>query len=209
MRKVLISTMLAATALTSAPAFAVATYDDLSAWQSAVGSFNRDTDYGSSFSDITSLALDDGTALGFGSSVNVRDIGGGWSTWSGGYTGQVLYSNGANSLSVSLSAGVNALGFFVEPNPFSTYTFNLSLSDGSNQSGSYDGSGGAGFLGFSGPGITGFTLSSDTDFALGDFYTGGAVPEPASWALMIFGFGAVGVSMRRAKVRTRVGYAAA
>ena len=36
---------------------------------------------------------------------------------------------------------------------------------------------------------------SDTTFTLS-----GAVPEPASWALMIVGFGLVGVSMRRRKV---------
>ena len=36
----------------------------------------------------------------------------------------------------------------------------------------------------------------------------GAVPEPASWALMIFGFGVTGLALRRrAKVRTTVSYA--
>lgn len=35
-----------------------------------------------------------------------------------------------------------------------------------------------------------------------------AVPEPASWALMLFGFGATGVALRRRrKVTTRVSYA--
>ena len=36
----------------------------------------------------------------------------------------------------------------------------------------------------------------------------GAVPEPASWGLMILGFGAMGFALRRrAKVRTNVGFA--
>ena len=35
----------------------------------------------------------------------------------------------------------------------------------------------------------------------------GAVPEPASWALMIGGFGMVGGAMRRRKVNTRVSFA--
>lgn len=35
----------------------------------------------------------------------------------------------------------------------------------------------------------------------------GAVPEPASWAMMIFGMGAVGFAMRRRKVTTRVQFA--
>lgn len=37
---------------------------------------------------------------------------------------------------------------------------------------------------------------------------GGAVPEPASWVLMIVGMGAVGFAMRRNKVATRISYAA-
>jgi len=32
-----------------------------------------------------------------------------------------------------------------------------------------------------------------------EFSSSGAVPEPATWALMIFGFGAVGTAMRKAK----------
>ena len=35
-----------------------------------------------------------------------------------------------------------------------------------------------------------------------------AVPEPASWAMMILGMGAIGYAMRRRKVATRVSYAA-
>ena len=36
----------------------------------------------------------------------------------------------------------------------------------------------------------------------------GAVPEPASWAMMILGMGAIGFAMRRQKVTTQVSYAA-
>jgi PEP-CTERM motif len=34
----------------------------------------------------------------------------------------------------------------------------------------------------------------------------GGVPEPATWAMMILGFGFAGAAMRRAKVRTRIAY---
>ena len=37
--------------------------------------------------------------------------------------------------------------------------------------------------------------------------TAGAVPEPATWALMILGFGGIGAAMRRGKAKVRVGYA--
>lgn len=35
----------------------------------------------------------------------------------------------------------------------------------------------------------------------------GAVPEPATWAFMIFGFGAIGGTMRRRKAQVKVSYA--
>ena len=35
----------------------------------------------------------------------------------------------------------------------------------------------------------------------------GAVPEPATWAFMIFGFGAIGGAMRRRKAQVKVSYA--
>jgi hypothetical protein len=38
------------------------------------------------------------------------------------------------------------------------------------------------------------------------FATGG-VPEPATWAMMLFGFGSLGYSMRRKKVRARIRFA--
>lgn len=37
--------------------------------------------------------------------------------------------------------------------------------------------------------------------------TGGAVPEPATWALLILGFGAIGGAMRRSKQAVRVSFA--
>ncbi|MCA1652700.1 MAG: PEPxxWA-CTERM sorting domain-containing protein [Sphingomicrobium sp.] len=36
----------------------------------------------------------------------------------------------------------------------------------------------------------------------------GAVPEPATWAMMLIGFGAVGFAMRRQKVTAKISYAA-
>lgn len=39
------------------------------------------------------------------------------------------------------------------------------------------------------------------------FRGAGAVPEPATWAMMIFGFGAIGATMRRRKSANRISFA--
>src|SRR3546814_7477268 len=78
--------------------------------------------------------------------VNIRTIGDGWGTWSGGYTGQVLFSNGATSVSGTFTNPVGAFGFFSEPDPFSVHSFTMSLSDGGSISGDFSGNAGAGFL---------------------------------------------------------------
>lgn len=55
-------------------------------------------------------------------------------------------------------------------------------------------------------GITSVAITGGTgNFRLDDFAA--AAPEPATWAMMIFGFGAVGAAMRRRKVTTKVSFA--
>jgi hypothetical protein len=64
--------------------------------------------------------------------------------------------------------------------------------------------------------ITGFSLtSSRNSFEIDDFavrgginpLTGGAIPEPAVWAMMILGFGGVGAMLRRKRALARVAIA--
>ncbi len=61
-----------------------------------------------------------------------------------------------------------------------------------------------GFFGFFAPGDTVFTVKIMTGrfggpgtYEIKDFVTPGGVPEPANWAMMIFGFGIVGAMARR------------
>jgi hypothetical protein len=53
--------------------------------------------------------------------------------------------------------------------------------------------------------INGAVISSIGQFRIEGVQMAGAVPEPATWAMMLFGFGAVGYSMRS---RRRVGFKA-
>ncbi len=52
-----------------------------------------------------------------------------------------------------------------------------------------------------------YVLATDNVLGRGSISFGNAVPEPATWALMILGFGAVGGAMRRRQVKTSVRFA--
>ncbi len=169
-------------------------YSDLGAWEAAVGSFTETTNYGTDFTDVSGTTAGAAT-LTFNSSMNVRTIGSGWATWSGGYTGQVLASSGS-SVTWNISP-VNGFGLFMEPDNFSNFDMTLALSDGSTLTKTVNGSGGASFFGWAGAGATSLTLSTtDADFAAGDLFTAAAatVPEPGSFAILgtaLAGFGAL------------------
>ena len=55
--------------------------------------------------------------------------------------------------------------------------------------------------------INGFSRGNGSYGARGSFVPTAAIPEPASWAMMILGFGAVGYSIRRRRVAHALKYA--
>ncbi len=137
------------------------------------------------FSDVT-FALDDfGRPITFSSPVSVRQIGQGWVTWSHGYTGNVYYSNGVTSLTVGFSN--TAAYLYAEPNPFGVFNITATGSDGVASvrfSEGVDGYGGAkGWAFYGHGGDVSVTLSSDVDFAVGEFGVGW-VPSPGGPALI-------------------------
>jgi len=181
---------------------AATTYSDLSSWKSAVGSYNEDISYGTENDDIIGLTLDDGTSLSF-DQVTIFQVPTGWSNWSPGYTGQVLGTAlFADLLTVTFGTPIDAFGFFSDLDAFGVSSMTLTLSDGSIITQSVN-SDNASFFGFTGTDITGFSVSTTTPsgFAIGDFYTAAtpSVPEPGTWAMMLLGFGAVGLAVRRTR----------
>ncbi len=185
-----------AISLSTAAQAAVTTYSSLSSWEAAVGTWSETTSLGASeHSIITSFATTDGVVVS--STGTVDNIGSGWSTWSGGYTGQVL-NNGDASVSFSLGSPVTAFGFFAEPDSFSAFDITLNTSDGATLTQVVAGDGGAAFFGWVGSGVGSFSVSTtDNDFAAGDFFSRrGGVPEPATWAMMLVGFGGLGAALR-------------
>ena len=111
-----------------------------------------------------------------------RCIGAGWGTWSHGYTGDVYYTGGATSQTITLPPGTQAFYFYVEPNPFAVHTFEAIAQPGGVSTGifSADGSGGATYVGFftdDGSDITSITVNSSVDFAIGELgWAGGGGP---------------------------------
>jgi hypothetical protein len=79
------------------------------------------------------------------------------------------------------------------------FSYNFSLGNGQNF---------IGLLATGGDVLNGFTINSATgisDFRqlrLGGVQVATAVPEPATWALMLLGFGGMGVAMRRNRRRS-------
>jgi hypothetical protein len=113
---------------------------------------------------------------------------------------------GTNTLSLSaLSAGSlsgTILNFTDTTNPFAT--FSLTSNNGWNGFNVANSSLTNGVLSIDLRG-TDFSQGANLNFALTSVR--GAVPEPATWAMMLIGFGAVGAAVRRRNVKTTVSFA--
>jgi hypothetical protein len=126
------------------------------------------------YADVTSLPTPFTIPgeIGLSSPFNHRRIGSGWMSWSHGYTGDVYYSNGAISVTLTMPIGASAVYFYVEPNPFAQHTFEL-LVNGTYLSDPFTahGSAGAAYVGVCGNPVATIVLTciSGVDFAIGEF----------------------------------------
>lgn len=144
----------------------------------------------SNVNDVTSPL---GGLLSFNIPLTHREVGNGWGSWSHGYTGDVYYSNGATSIALTLPPNTGAFYFYAEPNPFNVFNITATANDGTFLTIPVNGSAGAAGWGFytTGGALTSITVSSNVDFAIGEFgIAAAAVPEPATMA--VFGLMAVG-----------------
>ncbi len=114
-----------------------------------------------------------GGAVLFDRAMAHRRIGSNWATWSHGYTGDVYFSNGATSVTMSLPPNTGAFYFYVEPNPFDWVAIEATAQDGTT-SGEVlaHGSSSARYFGFyslGGAPLVSITVTSASDFAVGEF----------------------------------------
>lgn len=143
-----------------------------------------------------STFTEDGITIASGNSNHFHTVGDG-----GGGTAAGFYQSDGFPQTVTFSGGVFTLTSIDFLSFFNGIDALLTSSSGSietiNTTGTFNF--GSGFSN-----ISFFTISSqeggsDNSFVLDNITIAGAVPEPATWAMMLIGFGAVGAAMRRRK----------
>ncbi|WP_240047579.1 PEPxxWA-CTERM sorting domain-containing protein [Sphingomonas panacisoli] len=106
------------------------------------------------------------------------------------YTNGVFADIGATLTSGHLSASVlNGVGTLTLTSGASSYTFNYTYGAGQT------------FIG------TGIGLGIQDGARLDNFGSTAPVPEPATWGMLLVGFGAVGATLRRRRAVTRIAFA--
>ena len=182
----------------TANAVSISYFTDRPSWEASVTDFVETTDYpGLPYSTLlaaTGIDVGYGETVAFDIDLSVREIGSGWATWSGGYTGEVLYTLGALSVTGTFSpGGLFGFGFEAEPNPFSEWMITLTLFDGTSIPQLVHGDSGAEFFGWTGTdSVKSMTISSEVDFAFGRMVAAPGVPEPAT--MLLLGSGLVGLA---------------
>jgi hypothetical protein len=163
---------------------------------------------------ITSVA-DPELHVTFSTALLPLTVGAGWATWGSPpdteqSNPRVLWTQGSTSLTFTFSDVLTGFGFEAQPNPFGVYDITAEFFSGAVSLGtitrSVDGNGGARLFAAAadfGDTISSVVVTSSADFAVAQLrYTipSGIIPEPATWAMMIAGFGLVGVAARRRRL---------
>jgi hypothetical protein len=142
------------------------------------------------FALVTSVASPIGGTVDFSAELEHLIAGSSWATWSHGYAGDVYYTNGAMSVTLTLPSNTGAFYLYAEPTPFDTFQITATAQDGTQISQSVTGASGAcgyGFWATGGDLISSIGVVCDgADFAVGEFGIA-RVPEPATMALLGLG----------------------
>ncbi|MCH8047398.1 MAG: hypothetical protein IID44_27175 [Planctomycetes bacterium] len=153
------------------------------------------------FTDVTDVAAPNppvGGVVGFSIPLSHREIGAGLATWSHGYTGDVYYTKGATSVTLTRPANTGAFYLYAEPNQFATFEITAVSASGTSVMQSVAGASGASYFGFHSTdpfdAIVSIEIVSSTDFAIGEFGIAQVIPEPSMFIIWSF-LGAVGITL--------------
>jgi hypothetical protein len=208
LKKLSLAVALSTAALVAVPASATIIAVDASSIQGANVLFNAGTQTGTMVTGSTqagTLVNFTGTTVGGG---NVISANGGQARVEGSLNGATqqpndtldltsinfaLASGTFNNLEFNLTGASGSATFNITDNEGTVFNFVRALGNGSNF---------FGFVGIDGQSIanvsiTGATFLDIRQVRLDETPRIGAVPEPSTWAMMLIGFGAVGVGMRR------------
>jgi len=108
-------------------------------------------------------------SIQFSRRVSHRRAGSSWSSWSHGYTGDVYFTVGAQSMTITLPTSSCAFYFYVQPSSYDLFTFTVTADDGTSASFDAHGSAGAAYCGVYGEDLSSVAISSSVDFAIGEF----------------------------------------
>jgi hypothetical protein len=213
MRKLLPLGILAAAGLTAAqPAYAVDAIWDGSGSNDSVswgqlGSTGTVVASGTTATSTNGLIV---TLTDSSGPMERRDQGSGWN---GDFAlgEQLLWNQQFGSITISFASPVSAAGAQIQGDTFGPYTARITLSDGSffdiNATSGSSGADTNPFLGAISDSaniasVTFSLLTPNQDFAISSLFLidgPSGVPEPATWAMMLLGFGAMGMAIRRGR----------
>jgi len=124
-------------------------------------------------------------------------------------SGANLFGSRSGSVNFNFSTGVSGLNFdLINGTDATTFTINLFdasatlIASHNIDLNSFGGPGSVGHLAFAETGIHSAVITGNDDIAVDTIGFSAGVPEPATWALMIGGFGLAGTALRRRKAAT-------
>jgi hypothetical protein len=116
-------------------------------------------------------------------------VGSSWASWSHGFLGDVYWTDGGLSASLTLPPNTGAFFLYAQPNQAQSFDITVETQDGTPVTQTVDGNGGASLFGFyttEGSLISSITISSSEEFAIGEFgialARGAGVPDTVPWA---------------------------